>query len=69
MSYHDPHVSGWKVDADRVSDEDLPAALAKADLVVLVQNHSAYDIEALVAGSRRFFDTRGVAVDPAVHRL
>lgn len=69
LSYHDPHISGWKVEAARVSDQDLLGAVGAADLVVLVQNHSAYDVEALVAASRRFFDTRGVALDPAAHRL
>jgi nucleotide sugar dehydrogenase len=69
LSYHDPHIFEWKVAAERVPDESLPGAVAEADLVILVQNHSVYDIAALVAMSRRFFDTRGVAQDPKAHRL
>ncbi len=48
---------------------DLETALAFADLVVLVQAHSEYDVPALVESSRLFFDTRGVTTGPEVHRL
>ena len=42
----------------------------EADICVLLQNHRDYDVEAMTAVSRRFFDTRGVA-QPAdnVHLL
>ena len=35
---------------------EVPAA----DLVILLQNHRAYDVVALQAASRLFLDTRGV---------
>ncbi|WP_426562379.1 nucleotide sugar dehydrogenase [Angustibacter sp. McL0619] len=70
LSYHDPHVTEWQVtglDAKRV--DDLDAAVAEADLVVLLQNHSSYDVDALANGSRRFFDTRGVSTNGNAVRL
>jgi UDP-N-acetyl-D-glucosamine dehydrogenase len=60
VSYHDPHVKEWNIpDVSRVED-DLEGAVAAADLVILVQNHREYDVEALEAASRHFLDTRGV---------
>ncbi|MGI9196435.1 MAG: nucleotide sugar dehydrogenase [Candidatus Nanopelagicales bacterium] len=68
VSFHDPHVSAWKVGSqtlERVGD--LASALAGADVCVLLQNHSSYDVEALADQAGRFFDTRGaVASDKAV---
>ena len=43
--------------------DDLDAAVADADLTILVQNHKSFDVEALADKSQRFFDTRGVAED------
>lgn len=60
VSFHDPHVDTWHLKSgnlDRVPD--LNRALADADIVVLLQAHSAYDVAALASGSRAFFDTRG----------
>lgn len=68
--FHDPHVSTWRlgdVDLERVAD--LDAAMADADLVVLLQNHTDYDLGDLVARAPRFFDTRGVTTGPKVVRL
>ena len=61
VCYHDPHVSSWPAvpKAEPVGDDALETAVDEADLVVLLQNHRAYDLERLVARSRRFFDTRG----------
>ena len=42
---------------------DIDAAVAAADLTVLVQNHKTFDIEDLAGKAQRFFDTRGVAAD------
>lgn len=60
VSFHDPHVRTWHLKSgslERVGD--LQAALSDADLVVLLQAHSAYDVAALTAASSVFFDTRG----------
>ena len=58
--YHDPRVDrvGRGVPVQRASD--LAAAAVVADLVILVQPHAEYDVAALAASSRLFFDTRGV---------
>ncbi len=63
VQYFDAKVSSWTAvpDAERV--EDVEAAVAAADLTILVQNHKSFDVEALAAKSQRFFDTRGVAKD------
>lgn len=70
VEYHDPHVTAWRLGGESLSPvDDLAAAVAAADLTVLLQDHSAYDIPALVAGSRRFFDTRGVTHGDEAVRL
>lgn len=70
VSYHDPYVSRWSANG-HVMDaaEDLDAAVAAADLVILVQAHQVYDVDALAAAARRFFDTRGRTTDPRAARL
>lgn len=69
VTYHDPYVPTWHVGGHSLSSEtELEAAAAAADVVVLLQNHSEYDVDALAKMSRRFFDTRGVtSTDAAVH--
>lgn len=62
--YHDPHVQEWRALGNRATPaDDLQAAVEGADLVILVQNHRDYDVDALAAASQRFFDTRGVATE------
>jgi len=61
VSYHDPYVAQWLVDDKPVSrQEDLPAALSSADLVVLLQPHSCYQPAMLAGSARLLLDTRGV---------
>ncbi|GAA4690796.1 nucleotide sugar dehydrogenase [Nocardioides conyzicola] len=67
--YHDPRVEAWDAGVPVSRATDLPTALAFADLVVLVQAHSEYDVPALAAQSRLFFDTRGVTTGDEAHRL
>lgn len=67
--YHDPNVQNWEPGLDVTRADDLATALAFADLVILVQPHSAYDVPALVESSRLFFDTRGVTQGDGAHRL
>lgn len=71
VRFHDPHVTTWSAFGDAVPRaEDLDTAIAEADLVVLLQNHREYDVDALAARSQRFFDTRGVAgASERVHAL
>ena len=67
--YHDPRVDSWDAGVPVARATDLDTALAFADLVVLVQAHSEYDVPALAAKSRLFFDTRGVTTGDEAHRL
>jgi len=70
VEFHDPHVEAWRVGVETLNCvDDLDAALARADLVVLLQNHSAYDLAGIVARAPRLFDTRGATSGPKVVRL
>ena len=69
--YHDPFVEDWRALGGDVKRVDDPLAAAEdADLTILVQNHSSYDVAALADAARRLLDTRGVApVNERVQRL
>ncbi|WP_277209749.1 nucleotide sugar dehydrogenase [Isoptericola croceus] len=70
LRFHDPAVEEWHVNGSVLTRvDDLEASVRDADLVILVQDHSAYDVDALVAQSRRFFDTKGASSDPRAVRL
>jgi UDP-N-acetyl-D-glucosamine dehydrogenase len=58
LSYHDPHVSSWRVDGESVPLADSPDA--DADLVILLQAHAEYDVPALASNAKLFLDTRGL---------
>ncbi len=61
VSYHDPLAPEWSVDGtDVASAADLDAAVETADLVVLLQAHSAFDLGEIERRARLLFDTRGV---------
>lgn len=68
--YHDPRVAEWTVGAIPVPfATDLDAAMAAADVVVLLQAHREYDIAELVVKSKLLFDTRGVTTGAEAKRL
>jgi UDP-N-acetyl-D-glucosamine dehydrogenase len=67
--YHDPHVPAWSAPNTTAVLGDVTEAVAKADVTILVQNHSVYDAEALAAAATRFLDTRGVTRADGVDRL
>lgn len=57
LSYHDPFVARWQVDG-----RDIPRAASPtedADLTILLQAHSGYDLGDIAAKARLLFDTRG----------
>ena len=61
VSYHDPYVPAWQVDGQAIPRaEGLDAALADADLVILLQAHRDYDPAQLAHEARLLLDTRGV---------
>jgi len=60
VAYHDPHVPSWQVDGTEVPRAaDLEAAVAAADLVILLQAHRDYDLRQIAATARLLLDTRG----------
>ncbi len=60
LSYHDPHVPDWAIDGREVRRvTDLDTDIVTADVVILLQNHSEYDLPQLAASSKLFLDTRG----------
>lgn len=70
VEFHDPHVETWRLGAQSLTRVgNLDAALGEADLCVLLQNHGLYDLDDIVARSRRLFDTRGVTSGSKVVRL
>ncbi len=61
VTYHDPHVPAFQHDGmEMVGVTDLDAALAAADCVVIVTDHSAYDWAAVRQAARLLVDTRHV---------
>ena len=76
LMFHDPFVEEWNVSDDPTSrdvllkrEQDLDKAVSEADLVVLLQRHSEYDIPGLSDRARIFFDTVGVTQGDITHRL
>jgi nucleotide sugar dehydrogenase len=67
---HDPFLDGFDVDDEPVRlVADLEAAAATADVVVLLQAHSAFDLDRLADVADVIFDTRGVMTGDNVVRL
>jgi UDP-N-acetyl-D-glucosamine dehydrogenase len=61
VAYHDPYVPAWQVDGQDIPRAaDLVAAVAAADLVILLQAHQDYDLAEIAACARLLLDTRGV---------
>lgn len=70
VEYWDPLVPVWVVGGHEMrSVASLLEAAEEAQAVVLLQNHSATDLESLVAISSYIFDTRGVLHGPSVERI
>jgi nucleotide sugar dehydrogenase len=61
VTYHDPFVTGWRVDGAEVpsAGRDLVAALNAADLVIVLAGHSMYETATLSRHAKLLFDTRG----------
>src|SRR5690606_33706801 len=54
VAFHDPHVETWQTNGSSLQRvPDLDKALAEADLVMLLQHHREYDVDHLVATSKR----------------
>ncbi|MFJ3446382.1 nucleotide sugar dehydrogenase [Streptomyces sp. NPDC086081] len=70
VRFHDPHVRTLRLHGRSVAGaESLDAAVAEADLVVLLQAHRDYDLAALADTSALLFDTTGRTVGARVTHL
>jgi UDP-N-acetyl-D-glucosamine dehydrogenase len=58
VGYNDPHVPRLELDSSVLSSLDLLPAVAEADLVVIVTDHSSYDYARIVEKARLLLDTR-----------
>jgi nucleotide sugar dehydrogenase len=67
LSYHDPFVPGWQVDGKDIARADSPAA--DADLTILLQAHTQYDLDDIAAKAHLLFDTRGKLSGEKVYPL
>ena len=61
VEYHDPYIQhihheheGWQMD----SVEDMMASVKKADMVVIITDHKAYDYADIVEAAQSVFDSR-----------
>jgi nucleotide sugar dehydrogenase len=57
LRYHDPYVRAWQVDGREIPRADAPTA--EADLTILLQAHTCYDLADIAASAHLLFDTRG----------
>src|SRR6266704_1542455 len=71
LAYHDPYVPAWQVDGQDVPRAcDPQAAVAAADLVIVLQAHREYDLARIARTARLLLDTRGAAPEaPHVEAL
>lgn len=76
VRFHDPFVSEWNVSDDPNDNEitmtrvaDLTDATSDADIVVLLQPHSAYNLSELTSTSSVFFDAVGATDGSHSERL
>jgi UDP-N-acetyl-D-glucosamine dehydrogenase len=58
VSYNDPSVPRLELEAAVKESRDLFPAVAEADLVVIVTDHSSYDYKRIVEAARLVLDTR-----------
>lgn len=67
IRFHDPMVETWKLESGPVQREaDLDSAVKEADIVVVLQAHKSYDLQAIANEAAVLLDTRGTAPAPAV---
>ncbi|MCA1187055.1 MULTISPECIES: nucleotide sugar dehydrogenase [unclassified Saccharopolyspora] len=70
VSYHDPGVAEFRVDGHPIPRTlRLAEALTSADLVILLQDHSCYDLVELSSSGCLLLDTRGKSAGTAVTLL
>ncbi|MFC6080344.1 nucleotide sugar dehydrogenase [Sphaerisporangium aureirubrum] len=61
LAFADPYVKHWTVDGVKVPrEDDLREAVERADVTVLLQQHSVFDLEMVEKHAVLLLDTRGV---------
>jgi len=63
VRFADPFVSTWNahgLNGSFVAQDDVAAAAKEADVVVLLQPHKRFDLDAIIAAGTPVLDTRGV---------
>ncbi|MFC4533896.1 nucleotide sugar dehydrogenase [Sphaerisporangium dianthi] len=64
LVFADPHVKRWTVDGVEVPREsDLAEAVERADVTVLLQQHSEFDLDMVQERAHLLLDTRGVLTE------
>jgi UDP-N-acetyl-D-glucosamine dehydrogenase len=58
VSYSDPHVPSVKLGGHRLAAEDFESGVERADCVVIVTDHKAFDYQVLVDRAKLIVDTR-----------
>lgn len=64
LEYHDPYVPLLEVEGERYESVDLSTKqLGWADTVVILTDHTDFDVEAIVESANHVFDTRNATAD------
>lgn len=58
VDYHDPHIPDLDVDDIAMESVSIEQNIGRYDCVVLITNHSNFDLKTIVEESRAFIDTR-----------
>lgn len=70
LTYSDPHIPEWNLGEELLlSREDVVTSVREADLVIVLQNHAAFNFDEIVRESKCLLDTRGTLVGESVTRL
>lgn len=70
LHYHDPFVERWSVNGEPLERvADLDAAVVSADLVVVVQPHTSFDLQGIADRARLVLDTSGRMAGENVEHL
>ena len=68
--FNDPFQQSFVISgAEMPRQETLDESISEYDLVLLLQSHSSYDIDAITLNAKHLFDTRGKAKGPNVESL
>ena len=70
LTYWDPYVDTWSINGTAIPRAlDAVKSAAEADLVILLQAHSALDTEEILGAATTTLDTRGLLAGKHVERL